>query len=260
LRIRKSTIAAILTALAFAVCGAVILTAMVSTGPLPRTKSYEQRLTWTAANVTVPADANPDDAFKVYAVNVVHTTPFREPFVGYGIYLGAGMIITAAHVVGSWPALTNPRVLIAGADLPATVIKHGSVDQVDLALLAVDEFQLPMSLRLRRNPLCARPASPGTRVVDVTPERVTSLQIISPNQIAQPLRPKYDTLVDDEQISGSGIFHADKKCLLGIISKKIEKYAYRNVKGRPTVVPSGFAGYFVPAAKIGEFIPPNLKF
>ena len=53
------------------------------------------------------------------------------------------MVLTAAHVVGHWPAFTDPRVLVAGQDLPAKVIKEGSFHTVDLALLSVNEDRLP---------------------------------------------------------------------------------------------------------------------
>ena len=76
-------------------------------------------------------------------------------------------MITAAHVVGHWPFLTHPRVLIAGQDLPAKVIKQGSFETTDLALLSVDEAKLPISLRLRRNPLCSGSPKVGTEVIDV---------------------------------------------------------------------------------------------
>src|SRR5689334_13606281 len=55
-----------------------------------------------------------DDDFKVYAVNVVKTAPLEKEFVGFGILLGDGKVLTAAHVVGNWPAITRPRVRVAG--------------------------------------------------------------------------------------------------------------------------------------------------
>jgi hypothetical protein len=101
------------------------------------------------------------------AVNVVKTPPFEKQFTGYGIYLTQGIVITAAHVVGRWPFFTHPRVLIAGQDLPAKVIKEGSFETTDLALLSVDDAALPVSLRLRRNPLCNGIPSIGTEVINV---------------------------------------------------------------------------------------------
>ena len=66
-----------------------------------------------------------DDSLRIYAVNVVKTPPFKKEFIGYGIYLGHGTVITAGHVVGHWPFFTRPRVLVAGLDLPAKVLKNG---------------------------------------------------------------------------------------------------------------------------------------
>src|SRR5262245_137338 len=107
-----------------------------------------------ATIISMPVEAqSPDDSLRIYAVNVVKTTPFQEPFTGYGIYLGKGAVITAAHVIGRWGFLKNPHVLIGGQSLSAKIIKEGS-EQIDLTLLSVDEVQLPVSLRLRRNPLC----------------------------------------------------------------------------------------------------------
>ena len=39
-----------------------------------------------------------DDSLRVYAVNIVHTPP--QDWTGYGVYLGNGLVLTAAHVVG----------------------------------------------------------------------------------------------------------------------------------------------------------------
>ena len=214
-----------------------------------------------AACLSVAAHAQShDDELKVYAVNVVKTPPFEKQFTGYGIYLGRGMVITAAHVVGHWPSITHPRVLIAGQDLPAKVIKQGSFDEVDLALLSVDAEQLPVSLRLRRNPLCKEPPRVGTNVVIVYPERTVRTQIISPFLIAPQNRVRFSTLINEPEGSGSGVFNADRKCLLGIISSKLPKYRYRKVNGRTVINYNGFAGHFVPASTIANFIPTEFRF
>jgi hypothetical protein len=215
-----------------------------------------------AAHISVPAHAqSPDDAFKVYAVNVVHTPPLKKPFIGYGIYLGQGAVITAAHVVGRWPSFfINPRVLIAGQDLPAKIIKKGSADQIDLTLLSVDEELLPVSLRLRRNPLCKGPPQVGENVVDVVPDGTARSQIISPSLIPPEFQARFNTLISDAESSGSGVFDAERKCLLGIISRKILKYNYRKENGRIVIEANGFAGYFVPASQIADFIPADFRF
>jgi hypothetical protein len=206
---------------------------------------------------SAPAQSSDDD-LRIYAVNVVKTAPFEKQFTGYGIYLSQGIVITAAHVVGHWPVFTHPQVLIAGQNLPAKVIKEGSFETTDLALLSVEEATLPMSLRLRRNPLCDGSPTIGSEVINVIPEGTTRARVISPLLIPVQLRKRFDTLIDSERSSGSGLFDAERKCLLGIMSGRVEKYHYQleNVRIRGYV--DGYAGYFVSADKIAKFIPADL--
>ncbi len=244
-----------------ALCGYVGWKAIFPSGPLPNTAEYQNLLKVTAANVAAPVDAtDPNDSLRVYAVNVVHTAPFDKPFMGYGIYLGHGAIITAAHVVGHWPFFTNTRVLIAGQDLPAKVIKGGTVALIDLALLSVDEARLPVNLRLRRNPLCEGAIRIGTNVVVVVPQGTTRSRIISPLLIAPKYRARFNTLINKVESSGSGVFDVQRRCLLGIISRKIEQFGYGKVKGRPFIQRMGYAGYFVSAPRIAKFIPLGFHF
>ena len=202
----------------------------------------------------------PRTALKLYAVAIIKTPPFQKQFTGYGIYLGDGAVITAAHVVGHWPFFTHPRVLIAGQDLPASVTKEGSFETVDLALLSVPPAALPVSLRLRRNPLCKAAPKTGMPVIDVMPDQIIPSQVISPMTIAPGFRTRYNTVITAPEASGSGLFDADRKCLLGIMSAEVAKYAPRIQNGHAVVAPNGFAGYFVPAATIADFIPPDLRF
>lgn len=201
-----------------------------------------------------------DNSLKIYAVNVVKTAPFKKQFTGFGVYLGKGLVLTAAHVVGHWPSLTHPRVIIAGQDLPAQIIKEGSFEQIDLALLSVEEAKLPVGLRLRRNPLCKEVPKVGMEVVDVVPGEAIDSRIISPMLIAREFRRRFNTLISMPQGSGSGLFDAERKCLLGIMSAKIRKYDVQKRDGGIFATPNGYAGYFVPAHKIASFIPPDLRF
>src|SRR6516225_6376700 len=80
------------------------------------------------------AHAQPtDDSLRIYAVDIWHD-PQQSWGPGRGVYLGKGLVLTAAHVVGS-VARTKPSVRIAGMDLPAKVIKEGNLENVDLTLL-----------------------------------------------------------------------------------------------------------------------------
>src|SRR5262249_34868237 len=161
----------------------------------------------TLVGARVPGHAQtPDDELRIYAVNVVKKAPLKDEFVGFGVYLGGGNVLTAAHVVGNWPALTHPRVRMAGLDLPAEIVKRGSLAETDLALLSVDETQLPVSLKLRRNPLCKPPPPVRSSVVVVYPERTVRLRTISPLQIPPQYRAKLSSLIEEWQSSGAGVF------------------------------------------------------
>src|SRR6266853_4813259 len=148
---------------------------------------------------------NADDSLLVYAVNI-HQTPMQSWGYGYGIYLGKGLFITAAHVAGrTW--LTRPKISIAGGEYPTRVIKEGSLDATDLTLLAVEETLLPLRLRMRRNPLCAEPPWPGEEVITVVPEGTARSRIFPPEKLPLGVR-KYSTVIADVARtgnSGSGV-------------------------------------------------------
>src|ERR1019366_10299784 len=82
-------------------------------------------------------------SLSLYAVHIYR--PPKPAWTGYGVYLGNGYVITAAHVAGLslWTAV---QVEFAGKNLPAKVIKRGQFHNVDLTVLSVDDQQLPVSL------------------------------------------------------------------------------------------------------------------
>ena len=185
-----------------------------------------------------------DSSLRIYAVHVSGGL--------YGVYLGQGLIITAAHVVGS----ANPPVRIAGLDLPGKVVKLSPFEQLDLALLSIDEEKLPVSLRLRRMPLCQRPPFAGEPVTVAIPERTARSQIVSPLSLPLDVRQRFSTAIKDVAStgnSGSGVFDSNRKCLLGIMSRKISVTSAGggNVKD--------LAKYFVPASVIRAFIPSEYR-
>jgi hypothetical protein len=177
---------------------------------------------------------------------------------GYGIYLGKGLFVTAAHVAGhTW--LTRPKVAIAGKEFPTNVVKAGDFETIDLTILSVDEKNLPSRLALRRNPLCQRPPWPGEAVVTVVPEGTVRSRIMSPQRLPLSAR-KFDTVISDVALtgnSGSGVFDAEKKCLLGIMSRKISEYRMSEITGKIKLY--DIAKYFVPASVIAKFIPAEAR-
>jgi S1-C subfamily serine protease len=195
-----------------------------------------------------------DDSLRIYAVNIIRDPP--QEWTGYGIYLGRGLVLTAAHVVGS-AAQTKPSVRIAGLVLPAAAVKEGAFGRIDLTLLKVDEQKLPVSLRLRRAPLCQRPRWGGQPVIVAIPEGTARSRIMSPQLLPAQYRARFSTFISDVAStgnSGSGVFDGANKCLLGIMSGKI------TVRTDPKSEPKDLAKYFVPAETIAAFIPSQYHF
>ena len=218
---------------------------------------YRKRIEITAANAATPPVTS-DDSLKILGVNVVHTVPTKSRFIGYGIYLGQGLVLTAAHVVGQWPLYTNPRVFIGGLDLPANVLREGLPEQTDLALISVDQKRLPISLQLRRTALCKESFSVGTNVSIVYPELTRRTQLISPLRIPPQYRMKLPFLIDEPEGSGSGVFQSEKKCLLGIVSGKVTKLPTL-ANGHVPAASNDFAGYYVPVSVIAKFLSTNTQ-
>ena len=114
-----------------------------------------------AAALGCPAHAqDADQSLRLYAVHVMRVP--KEPWTGYGIYLGNGVVVTAAHVAGS-SLFHKVQVEIAGRDLPANILRKANSGDVDLTVLSVDERQLPVSLRLRRMTVCKDPRRPARK-------------------------------------------------------------------------------------------------
>lgn len=205
--------------------------------------------------LTAPGRAQElNDTLIPYAVNV-HRTPVQS-WPGYGIYLGRGYFLTAAHVVGpGW--LTRPKIVALGKEYATTVVKEGSFEGTDLTLVSVDEALLPLRFRLRRSSLCKAPPVPGQRIVTVVPEGIAYSQVVSPS-VLPPTAKRFNTAIADVARtgnSGSGVFDAERRCLLGIMSRKISRSIF-NSATRTTEV-RDIAKYFVPAGEIAMFLPPG---
>ena len=167
---------------------------------------------------------------------------------GAGVYLGKGLVITAAHVVGT--TIRAATVKIDGVNVAARLIKGGG--DPDLSLLSMDERTLPTSLLERRMPLCQEQPPVGAPVILGAVRGITRTSIASPMLIPPEMRTKFSTLISEAETngkSGSGVFDAEKKCLLGILSAKIRN----NIENKD------IASYFVPASAIQSFVPPGTR-
>ncbi len=209
------------------------------------------------ATPLVASAEDADNSLLLYAVSINQSEAKGRS--GTGIYLGKGLVLTASHVVGE--ALINrPHVTIAGQDLPARVVKQDTFERSDLALLAIDEGSLPTSLRLRRISLCQTPPWPGEDVITVIPEEAVHSHVMSPVWLPLSAR-RFSTVISDVARtgnSGSGVFDARTKCLLGIMSRKISQTRTRQDTGSRETY--DIAKYFVPASRIVEFMPAEFQF
>ena len=161
---------------------------------------------------------------------------------GSGIYLKSGLVITAAHLTSVDARMS---VKIAGGVLPATVLKQGSFEDVDLSLLSVDQKKLPPSIAPLDVQICDAPPWPGDPVLVMDSEQTRPSRMVWPRFLPYTLRSKLPTWIADVATtgnSGSGVFDPNHKCLLGIMSRKY------------MAADKDIAKYFVPAAQIREFV------
>src|SRR5262245_29156125 len=85
-------------------------------------------------------------------------------------------------------------VRIVGVVLPAKVLKQGSVEDVDLSLLLIDEEKLPADIEVPRMQLCEAPPWPGDPVIVVDAGHATRSHIVAPQVLQFTLRHKFSTL------------------------------------------------------------------
>ena len=230
-------------------------------------KNLQQRLALLVFGLTfftIPSIGRAaDDGFEVYAATILNISPFRSRVIGYGIYLGQGAVLTVAHVVGRWTLLESPKVSIAGKEVSAQIIKKGAFPKLDLALLVMDGGGLPLSLRLRQNPLCKAPLPSGTDVAIVSADQSVRSRTVPIDTVASKYWGQFGTLVSEPHWSGSGVFDVGKRCLVGIMSAAVPKaFTYRTEPAQASLTTTWdrSAGYFVPAAVISSFIPSHLRF
>ena len=159
---------------------------------------------------------------------------------GPAVYLGSGLLLTAAHLVNPGVDIS---VAIARTKLPAKVLKQGVYEDIDLSLLYVDPSKLPSTLPTVQ--LCRAPPWPGDPVIVIDAGQATRSTIAAPSVLPPRYQQRFPTLIKDVATtgnSGSGVFDATGKCLLGVMSRKF------------TVNGKDIAKYFVSADQIRVFM------
>lgn len=204
----------------------------------------------------LPAAAAADlDAYVIRIYRGHPASPSALPRQGNaGIYLGQGLILTAAHVAGSPTDSTPLGIAIGDRLVPARFVKAGRFEETDASLLSVDEDDLPRELRdLPVLDLCSGRLAPGRAVSVAGFGRVDRSVIISHRDMPSGVPAKFDSLIRDVYTtgeSGSGVFDPVLGCLAGIISRRIEILPEKGSAQSPI----GLGKYFVPADEISAFL------
>jgi hypothetical protein len=106
-------------------------------------------------------------------------------------------------------------------------------------------------------PVCTTGPLPNEEVIVATPESIARSHVFPPSQLPRGLESSRRTAIRDVAStgnSGSGVFDANKKCLLGIISAKITGSNPGSQDGFLRKKTFDIGKYFVPAAVIANFI------
>ena len=113
---------------------------------------------------------------------------------------------------------------------------------------------------MRRMPLCENRPWPAEPLIVAVPEAMARSHVVLPALLAPNIQRRFPTAISDvtpSLNSGSGVFDAGQKCLLGIISRKI--YAPPNSRDAGSER-KDIAKYFVPSSTIRAFIPTEYRF
>jgi hypothetical protein len=96
----------------------------------------------------------------------------------------------------------------------------------------------------------------GQEVVVVAKSGTARARVVSPLAIPVSARAKFGTVITDVPIamSGTGVFDAEKRCLLGIISRRIARIDAHAGNS------DEHAKYLVPAPTIAKFLPADVRF
>ncbi len=206
-----------------------------------------KRLALLLSLLALPAAAEPPDAALVGALGVQIEKPAGDGVhfsQGSGVYLGDGLVLTAAHVITVNPADTSATVVMDGWRNDAKLVATGQ-PSLDLALLRVT----PESISLQRRALkpveaCAAGTVPNQPVVVTSLGTVSLSKTVGTQIKSNSLNGDWSNILATgygHGASGGGLFDAQKGCLAGIIIIEATGGAIELTQ-------------FVPAAQIGMFL------
>ena len=206
-----------------------------------------KRLALLLGLLALPAAAEPPDAALVGALGVELQKPAGDGVTfshGSGVYLGDGLVLTAAHVVSINPSERKVSVSLDGWLTDATIEAIGE-PSLDLALLKIAPAELShQRSALKPVDVCTVGTAPNQPVLVAATGKVTIANTIGTPIHSSTFNSDWSTLLSarfEQGNSGGGVFDAAKGCLAGII-----------IIGATD--PGAKVTEFVPAAKISMFL------
>lgn len=203
-----------------------------------------------AGALALPAAAEPGDAPLAAALGVQIEKPAGDNVhfsQGSGVFLGGGLVLTAAHVVKVNPADQTATVVMDGWRTPARIVAIAA--GLDAALLRIDPSEVSAQRRiLSPVQFCTAPTSANQPVIVAAQGAVTLSKTIATSIKSASFTGDWtDSLATgySHGASGGGVFDASKGCLIGIVI--IEATA-----------PGVELTQFLPAARMAPFLAANI--
>lgn len=171
---------------------------------------------------------------------------------GSGVFLGDGLVLTAAHVVNVDPAHTKTTVVMDGWRIDGTLVYTGLAQKVDLALIRIGDASLsPKRQAQPQVAVCDDNPPPSQPVLVAALDKLTisstvGTAITSDGQTTGSWTNLLGTGYHNGA-SGGGVFKPQVGCLWGILN--LELSGPSKTPGQKLDLTA-----FVPASKITPFL------
>lgn len=170
---------------------------------------------------------------------------------GSGVFLGHGLVLTAAHVVSVDPGNRQVTVLLDGRRVDAIVVRDGQAQNLDLALIRLNDADLSPARRDQPMvPICPANPEPSQPVSVVAMGQAVTAFTIPKGLTSDGREESWTNLLATgfkQGNSGGGVFSIRQNCLWGIVNLELGGVSKKT--GKPIDLTA-----FVPASRIAPFL------
>jgi hypothetical protein len=170
---------------------------------------------------------------------------------GSGVFLGDGLVLTAAHVVKVDPGNRKVTVLLDGWRRDGTLVADGQTENIDLALIKIPSEELDEKRRTQAPvAICAGNPGPSQPVVVASLGTLSNAVTVSTPITSDLQMGSWTNLLSTgyhQGNSGGGVFDPRHGCLWGILNMELSG---------PSKTDGRFLDLtaFVPASKITQYL------